>query len=72
MYMFEQNIKTIINPFTVKIYDMDGNEVEETHWKYYVRTGNIITKDDARKYITITPECLLEKIWVKWCQNFCV
>jgi len=69
--MFEPNIATIMNPFTVKRYDMKGNEVEETHWRYFTQTGNVITKDDARKYITHKPKGLLEELWVKWCQNYC-
>ena len=69
--MFEQNITTIINQFTVKKYDMKGNEVEEKYWRYFTQTGNIITKDDARKYLAVTPKGLLEELWAKWCQNYC-
>lgn len=68
---FEKNIKTVMNPFTVKEYDMQGNEVKETDWLYFTKTGNSITKDEAKKYIAVKPKNLLEKIWVKWCQNFC-
>jgi len=69
--MFELNIATVMNPFTVKQYDMKGNEVEETYWRYFTQTGNNITKDEARKYVNITPKGLLEEIWVKWCRNYC-
>ena len=69
--MFEPNISTVMNPFTVKQYDMQGNEVEEIHWRYFTQTGNNVTKDEARRYVTIKPKSLLEEIWVKWCQDYC-
>lgn len=70
--MYKKNIETIMNPFTLKQYDIvEGDEVEETHWRYFTKTGNNLTKDEARKYVTIKPKGLLEELWVKWCQDYC-
>jgi hypothetical protein len=60
--MFEPNIKTVMNPFTVKQYDMNGNVVEETHWRYFVQTGEKIFIEDVIKYLTIEPKNILEEI----------
>lgn len=68
--MFEPNINTVMNPFTVKRYDMNGNEVEETHWIHFIQTGMKISIDDIKKYITIKPKTLLEEIWVNFCKSY--
>ena len=72
--MFEKNIYTVFNPFTCKIYDKEGNEVEETYWRHYTPTGEKLTRDEANTYLDknylLNEYKMLYELWIEFCKKF--